>query len=446
MIFTNAYLENDHEPKLMERLRALAREASIPVCGANCLGVAQLERGVRATWFDWDALEPGPVSVISHSGTAYYMLAGNDPRLRCNLLVSPGQELVTTASDYLDYAVRLESTRAVGVLLEAIRDPEGFRAALDRAHARDIPVVALKVGQTELSARLAQSHSGALAGNDAAYEALFDHCGVLRVQSLDEMTATLALLSAHPRLGAGAFASVHDSGGLRGMVIDLAHHIGVPFAEIEEGTTTKLAATLAYGMPAVNPVDAWSGFAGFQEIFSGCLEALAEDPSTAITVLFCDITSDDPVSHGFRDLVLEVAQRTGQPVGLALNWSRQRAMEPLLELTRRGVPVMDGAENALLAVKHAFAYREFRARAGVTPLHRRPLMWLRSGASGWDPASRSTSTRAPGCFPPSGVPVAAGRVATSLEEALEGGGSPRLSGGAEDRGDVSGASAEAPPT
>lgn len=367
VMFASAYLENDRPPLLIERLRSIAREAGIPVCGANCLGLAQLEVGARATWFGHGELEAGPISMISHSGTAYFSLAGLDPRMRFNFIVSPGQELVTTTADYIDYAVGLESTRVIGILIEAIRDPEGFMAALDKAKSKGIPVVALKVGQTELSAKLAQSHSGALAGNDAAYEAVFEHCGVQRVQSMDELSATLALFAAYPKLGPGKLASLHDSGGLRGMVIDLAHRNGVPFADINQETTDKLSATLAYGLPAVNPVDAWSGFADFEHIFGTCMDALASDPDTAITLLFTDIAEGDNVSRRLTELPLRAGQRTGKPCALALNWSRQASMDALRDMTRQGTPILDGAENAVRAVKHAFDYRDFLERTPVKP-------------------------------------------------------------------------------
>lgn len=367
VIFTSAYLEDDTDPVLMERLRDIAREANVPVCGANCLGMVQLEHGARGTWFEYDELPAGGISFISHSGTAYWGLAGIDPRLRYNMVVSPGQELVTTTVDYLDYALQLESTTVVGLFLEAIRDPEGFIAVLDKANARQIPVVALKVGQTELSARLAKSHSGALAGNEAAYEAVFEHCGVHRVHSLDELSATLTLFDTYRTLGPGKLASIHDSGGLRGMVIDLADRAGVPFADINATTTAKLADTLAYGLPAVNPVDAWGGYTNYREVFSNCLQALADDPDTAITLMFSDTSGGDETSRRFQSIPDEVRQRTGKPVALALNWSRPQSMSRLAELTHGGLPVLDGAESAILAVKHAFAHRDFHARERSSP-------------------------------------------------------------------------------
>src|SRR5205807_9699523 len=104
-----------------------------------------------------------------------------------NLFASAGQEFVTTSSEYLDYALDQPTTKVVALFVEAVRQPDAFRAALGKAAERDIPVVVLKVGRTERTKELIAAHSGALAGEDGAYEALFDSYGVLRVDTLDEM-------------------------------------------------------------------------------------------------------------------------------------------------------------------------------------------------------------------------------------------------------------------
>src|SRR5204863_2496446 len=96
----------------------------------------------------------------------------------------------------------------------AVRRPEPFRAALGKAFERDVPVVALKVGRASAAREMVQAHSGALAGEDGAYEALFDAHGVLRVGSMDAMCDALELLVAGRRAGPpGGLAAIHDSGG-----------------------------------------------------------------------------------------------------------------------------------------------------------------------------------------------------------------------------------------
>jgi acyl-CoA synthetase (NDP forming) len=122
-----------------------------------------------------------------------------------------------TLADYMDYALKQPSTRVVGLFMETARNPEGFVAALAKAHERNIPVVALKVGRSA-----AESHSGALVGNDGAYQALFEHYGVSRVASLDEMAAALMLFAQPRPIGPGGLATIHDSGGERALILDLA--------------------------------------------------------------------------------------------------------------------------------------------------------------------------------------------------------------------------------
>ena len=109
---------------------------------------------------------------------------------------------MTTAADYLDFALRMQTTRVVGLFLEAIRDPKGFVAALELANQRDIPVIVLKVGRSPESAALAVSHSGALVGDEAVQNALFRRHGVIVTENLDEFANSLLL--AVPSRGAWA--------------------------------------------------------------------------------------------------------------------------------------------------------------------------------------------------------------------------------------------------
>src|SRR5439155_15842242 len=131
------------------------------------------------------------------------------------------------------------------------------RAALARAWDRDVPVVAMKVGRATSAREMVTAHSGALAGEDGAFEALFDAHGVLRVESLDEMCDTLELFVAGRRAGPGGLAAIHDSGGERALLIDAAESSGVRLATISGQTSERLAEVLEPGLPAVNPLDAW---------------------------------------------------------------------------------------------------------------------------------------------------------------------------------------------
>src|SRR5262249_52208747 len=147
-IFASALLEGDESPLLAERLARLAREAQLPVCGANCMGYYHPARSTSASWYEAGPLEPGAIGLISHSGSLFLSLAANDPRVGYSLFVSPGQELAVTAADYMHCMLDDGTTRVIALFLETVRDPPKFTAALERAIARDIPIVAIKVGKT----------------------------------------------------------------------------------------------------------------------------------------------------------------------------------------------------------------------------------------------------------------------------------------------------------
>jgi acyl-CoA synthetase (NDP forming) len=116
---------------------------------------------------------------------------------------------------------------------------------LARAAERDVAVLALKVGRTAASKAMVTAHSGALAGEHGAYEALFDAFGVHEMRSLDELADTIELFSSPRRVRRGdGIASVHDSGGERAMFVDLAGDLGVPFASVSDVTIARIAESL----------------------------------------------------------------------------------------------------------------------------------------------------------------------------------------------------------
>jgi len=364
VIFASGVLADDAAPLLSARLAAMARSAGIPICGSNCMGFYNEIDHVWICGFPSPRdPSPGSIALIAHSGSVFGALAHNDPRLRFALAVSPGQELTTTLGDYLSYAVALPEVKVAGLFIETARDPEKFRSALVQAAERNVPVVALKTGRTEAAAKAALTHTGALAGNDAAFEALFDRYGVIRVETLDELAATLLLLSTGRRAAPGGLASIHDSGGERELLIDLAERTGVPFAPLTRETTARIGERLEPGLAAENPLDAWGTGKNFVTHFETCFHDLVADRNTALGLLVADIRDGSYLYEGFAAAARSVAARTNKPVAVATNYTQVRHDMLALALTEAGVPVLDGTHNALVAVRGALAFRDFQARA-----------------------------------------------------------------------------------
>ncbi len=368
VIFGGVNLGGDRDPPLAARLAAIAREADLPVCGGNGMGFYNLDRGIRASFIrpPYDT-RPGGLTLISHSGSSWSALSTNDQRLGFNLTISGGQEFTVTAADYLDYALGLPSTRTVGLILETIRDPQRFVAALEKAAGCATPLVALKAGRTPQSARMALSHSGAIAGDDAAYEALFERYGVTRVATLDDMAATMALLSHPAGIGEGALVSTHDSGFERELLIDLATDAGTALAGIGAPTRARLGELLDPGLEPVNPLDAWGTGRDYEVVFTETFCALLADPAAAVGFVCHSPRDGHPLSQAWARAAAAAAQRVHKPVAMVANhsWTRHPAITQ--ELREAGVLMIEGTACGLRAAASAFAYRDFTKRPTLIP-------------------------------------------------------------------------------
>ncbi len=368
-IFGSLYLENDTDPPLLGRIARRAKEAGLAVCGGNCMGFYNDEAPFWAVGFPAPREpRPGHIAFISHSGSIFGAIGHNDPRFRFNICVSPGQELVTTVADYMDYALDLESTRVIGLFIETVRNPAGFVAALEKAARRGIPVVVLKVGRTAEAARMALGHSGALTGDDAAHDALFRRHGALRVDTPDELGAALLMFAQGRRCAAGGLAAVFDSGGECEMITDLAHEMGIPFAQISDATRCKLAQRLEYGLEPRNPLDAWGTGREFVGVFRDCAKALHDDPDTALLVHFADIRDGYYISEGYLEVHAALMKESAKPVTLATNYTQLRHDDQAQRFAAIGVPVIDGTTPALQAIRHMLEYRDFLSRTHSAPL------------------------------------------------------------------------------
>jgi acyl-CoA synthetase (NDP forming) len=369
VIMSTLYLDDDTSPPLKERVAKKIRDAGLVVCGANGMGFYNVRDKVWGCGFDSaDHPAPGNVALISHSGSGMSGLIDSEQRLRINLAVSTGNELDATMDEYLDFALDLPETRAVGLFVETARNPEGFRAALAKAAAKQIPIVAIKAGRTRKSAELAVSHSGAMAGDDATYEALFDRYGVQRVRDMDELATALILFAEWPRVGSGGLVTLHDSGGERQLMVDLADEAGVPLTDLGPDTVAELEAVLDPELPAVNPLDAWSrGGPNSADQMADSLAAMMKDPGTAIGAVVQDRAPYGKVYRGYLEYMQRGHSASGKPVALVAARQGTGHDEIAVTSTAEGFPVLDGVPVFLRGVRALFDYRDFLERQDAAP-------------------------------------------------------------------------------
>lgn len=369
VIQSTLYVDDDVEPPLRDRVRKKIHDAGMLVCGANGMGFYNVRDHVWTCGFDSAAHEaPGYVALISHSGSGMSGIIDCDERLRINIAVSTGNELSVTMDEYLDFVLDLPETRVVGLFVETARNPDGFRAALAKAAHRGIPIVALKVGCTARSAELAVSHSGAMAGDDATYEALFDRYGVQRARDQDEFTTMLIMFAELHPVGAGGLATLHDSGGEQQLLVDLADAAGVPLAEFSEETVSALQEVLDPELPAVNPLDAWSrGGPDAAEKLTRCLTLMMQDAETALGAVIHDRAPGGKIYPSYLSYMQRARADAGKPVALVSARQGTGHDRAVVTSTHAGFPVLDGVSQFLVGVRALFAYRDFQLQVSASP-------------------------------------------------------------------------------
>jgi acyl-CoA synthetase (NDP forming) len=362
-------------PTLRQRLAAIATTAGMELCGAGCMGFVNVAQGLRAIGYtEPDPLPAGPVALVTHSGSVFSAMLRMRRAIGYTLAVSSGQELVTAAPSYLDYALELPETRVLALVLEAIRQPARLRQVLARAAGRDIPVILLTAGNSAGGAMMVAAHSGALAAADGGWEALSRAYGLHRVSDLGELTDTLELfairsraLPARPGAQGTGIATVHDSGLERAHAADLAEQLGVPFAQIGEATRARLAELLDPGLEPGNPLDVWGTGAGTRGLFAGSLAALADDPSVAAVALAVDLVRELDGDDSYRLAVADAARRTSKPVVVLSNLASAIDQDLAAQLRQARIPVLEGLRTGLLALGHLLDHAGAAPRRAPAP-------------------------------------------------------------------------------
>ena len=312
--------------------------------------------------------------------------------------MSSGQELVTTTADYLAYALDQPETRVIGLFLETVaRCATRSGPACCGCRARHSRGGVDGWARPPTGRVLVDAHSGALAGDDAAWEALFATYGVHRVLGLDEMVDSLEAFSIGRRRLARAghgIATVHDSGAERVLVADVAQQLGVPFAGIGDHTKTRLRSLIDPGLDVTNPLDVWGTGADTANIFTECLAALADDPDVALVALAVDLVPEYDGDHSYPEAVEALLARTGKPVVVLANLAASVDQIAAARLRARGVPVLEGTWSGLRTLGHLLADRPAAASQGEVD-ERRRARWLRVSSSAGDSTRRPRSR----CWP-----------------------------------------------
>jgi len=243
------------EGSLADACEKAARATGLRLVGPNCLNVMAPHAKLNASFAAHAPLQ-GDLALISQSGAIAAGLVewAATRRIGFSTIVSLGDSIDVDFGDTLDYFAVDRRTRAILLYVESIRDARKFMSAA-RAAARVKPVLVAKAGRHAQGAKAACTHTGALAGSDAVYDAAFRRAGLLRVRDLDELFAAAETLGRLEPFTGERLAILTNGGGIGVLAVDRLADLGGTLAALSPATMDKLNAALPPLWSAANPVD-----------------------------------------------------------------------------------------------------------------------------------------------------------------------------------------------
>ncbi|PPS67151.1 MULTISPECIES: acetate--CoA ligase family protein [Streptomyces] len=352
VVFASGFAETGPEGEAAQlRLTAAVAQSGLRLLGPNT--------NLNAFERFRDDLQGPAIALITQSGhQGRPVFALQELGIRLTHWAPTGNEADLDSADFLSYFAEQPEIGAIACYLEGLKDGRSFLLAADRAARRGVPVVAVKVGRTETGARTAASHTGKLTGADAVVDAALRQYGVIRVDGLDELQDTAALLARARPPRADGVVVYSISGGTGAHVADLATEAGLSLPVLSEAKQAELHQWIPEYLSVANPVDNGGHPVG-DERGRKIIDALLDDP--AVGVLICPVTGPfPPLSDRLvRDLV-DAAERTDKLVCVV--WGSPVGTEPAYREVLLGssrVATFRTVGNCLTAVRAHLAHHRF---------------------------------------------------------------------------------------
>ena len=351
VVLAAGYTETGAEGALRQK-ELLEAAGAMRILGPNTIGLVNLTDNIvlsASGALAMDHLPAGPIGLVSQSGGILGALLSRAAARGIGLskLVSTSNEADLELSDFIEFLAADDATSVIALYVEAIRHPDRFRSAVRKAHQAGKPVVAFKIGRSEAGAKAAVSHTGALAGSDRMYDALFRQLGVIRAKTFEDLLDIPAALATGRKLGGKRVAILTSTGGAGTIVSDSLGVAGFETPAPDADTAAQLAA-LQSGSHANldrNPVDLT--LAGLHpEILRGAIRTLLASPSyDALVVIAGSSAVGSPAL--LADAVHDSLPLSDKPV---IAYVSPHAPNVGAVLTARGVPAYTSAESCASAL------------------------------------------------------------------------------------------------
>ncbi|MFL5698630.1 MAG: acetate--CoA ligase family protein [Ktedonobacteraceae bacterium] len=356
VVLTGGFAEQDeHGGALQEEITRLAAEHDLAIIGPNCMGYINITRSTEAmATLPERPILVGSVALISQSGALGGMMLNyaHTQNVGLSMLISTGNEATISVTDALQYAVTDEATKVIALFMEAIREPDRFVQIARQAFERGKPIVVLKAGRSEVTARVALTHTGALTGDDRVIDALFRQLGIVRVNSIEELILTANAFAKIGQLPGRRLGIVAISGGACDLAADLAEDAGIALPIFTEQTRNDLRALLPVLGPANNPLDVTGAAMNNQDLMGNLLGIVTRDPELDAVLCLMEPPADEtPQSRFLMNILTGIGQalkRAPTPAFMIPIASNDVRESGRAFLERTAVPFLSGGIRILI--------------------------------------------------------------------------------------------------
>ncbi len=352
--------------ELQAELGQVARETGVRISGPNCLGLANIKDDIWAcssSRLEGVELRSGNVGLVCQSGASAFgpfLSRAVGRGVGFSYIVSTGNEADLEAPDFARYLLDDDDTTVIAMFIEGFKDARKFVEVAKLAAERGKPIVAVKIGKSELGSRAARSHTAALTGEDAVYDAAFEQYGVTRVHDWDKLLEVAQLLGGASKPSKRGIALVSHSGGVCSLTADNLGAAGLDLPPLSDTARDGINEILAGFGWAANPADI-TGHASRETVLP-IMEHMITEPEVGSLVV-ASSASDDQARH-----VIDARDRHNDKLVAFLYTGNELGASTGLErLKDAGVPVFHSPENLAFALSRFHAYhewRESRAEAG----------------------------------------------------------------------------------
>ncbi|UYO93560.1 acetate--CoA ligase family protein [Pollutimonas sp. M17] len=381
IVLASGYSETGEEGT-SRQAQLIEAAGNMRILGPNTIGLVNLTDNIvlsASGALEMKHFPVGSIGIVSQSGGILgSLLSRAVPRgIGLSKLISTSNEVDLDLADFVDYLAEDEATQIIALYVESVRHPEKFRAAALKAASAGKPVVAFKVGRSEAGAQAAVSHTGALAGADRMYDALFKQVGVIRAQTFGDLLDIPAALVTGRRLLGNRVAILTSTGGAGTLVSDSLGVSGFETPAPDADTAAALRALQTGNHAALdrNPIDVT--LAGLQpDLLRGAIRALLASPSyDALTIIVG--SSSLAMPELMAGAIQDCLPASDKPV---IAYVSPHAPDVAALLTQRGVPAFSAAESCTVALAGMLQHARWQAPGSSAPDTSIDLSGLPGGA------------------------------------------------------------------